>query len=87
MSDSTRAILHEVMEQQTISIAKAGIITSLNARTSILASANPIHSKYNPKLSIVQNIELPPTLLPRLDLIFLVLDTVDEERDSSWQPI
>ncbi|CAG8507352.1 1792_t:CDS:10, partial [Acaulospora colombiana] len=52
MSDGTRAILHEVMEQQTVSVAKAGIITTLNARTSILASANPVDSKYNPKLSI-----------------------------------
>ncbi|KAK3045080.1 DNA replication licensing factor, mcm4 component, partial [Coniosporium uncinatum] len=50
MGDSTRSVLHEVMEQQTVSIAKAGIITTLNARTSILASANPIGSKYNPNL-------------------------------------
>lgn len=81
MSDSTRAILHEVMEQQTISVAKAGIITSLNARTSILASANPIQSKYNPRLSVVHNLNLPPTLLSRFDLIFLVLDKVDESTD------
>lgn len=65
MSDETRAILHEVMEQQTVSIAKAGIITTLNARTSILASANPIESKYNPSRSIVENLNLPPTLLSR----------------------
>lgn len=65
MSDSTRAVLHEVMEQQTISVAKAGIITTLNARTSILASANPIESKYNPKKSVIDNINLPPTLLSR----------------------
>lgn len=81
MSDSTRSVLHEVMEQQTISIAKAGIITTLNARTSILASANPIGSKYNPNLPVPQNIDLPPTLLSRFDLVYLVLDRIDESAD------
>lgn len=74
MNDSTRVILHEAMEQQTISIAKAGIICTLNSRTAILAAANPTDSKYNPKLSVVDNIKLPPTLLSRFDLIYLVLD-------------
>ena len=74
MSDQTRSILHEAMEQQSISIAKAGIICTLNARTSILASANPVESRYNPRLSVVDNIQLPPTLLSRFDLIYLVLD-------------
>jgi DNA replication licensing factor MCM4 len=81
MSDSTRSVLHEVMEQQTVSIAKAGIITTLNARTSILASANPIGSKYNPNLPVPQNIDLPPTLLSRFDLVYLVLDRIDEVND------
>lgn len=81
MSDSTRSVLHEVMEQQTVSIAKAGIITTLNARTSILASANPIGSKYNPLLPVPQNIDLPPTLLSRFDLVYLVLDRIDETTD------
>lgn len=81
MSESTRSVLHEVMEQQTVSIAKAGIITTLNARTSILASANPIGSKYNPSLPVPQNIDLPPTLLSRFDLVYLVLDHVDESED------
>lgn len=72
MSDSTRSILHEVMEQQTVSVAKAGIICTLNARTSVLASANPLESRYNPRLSVVENIQLPPTLLSRFDLIYLV---------------
>ena len=62
------------MEQQTVSVAKAGIICSLNAITAILAAANPVNSKYDPKLSVVQNIKLPPTLLSRFDLIYLVLD-------------
>jgi len=74
MGFSARSILHEVMEQQTVSIAKAGIICSLNARTSILAAANPIESRYNPKKSVVENIDLPPTLMSRFDLIYLVLD-------------
>ncbi|OAQ72413.1 DNA replication licensing factor mcm4 [Pochonia chlamydosporia 170] len=82
MSDATRSVLHEVMEQQTVSVAKAGIITTLNARTSILASANPIGSRYNPDLSVPQNIDLPPTLLSRFDLVYLILDRVDEKMDK-----
>lgn len=81
MNESTRSVLHEVMEQQTVSIAKAGIITTLNARTSILASANPIGSKYNVNLPVPQNIDLPPTLLSRFDLVYLMLDRVDEVND------
>ncbi len=68
-------------EQQTVSIAKAGIITTLNARTSILAAANPINSRYDPKLPIPANIDLPPTLISRFDLLYLVLDKVDEMND------
>ncbi|KAI9145364.1 MCM2/3/5 family-domain-containing protein [Paraphysoderma sedebokerense] len=81
MSDATRAILHEVMEQQTVSIAKAGIITTLNARTSILASANPIHSKFNPNLSISENINLVPSLVSRFDLLYVILDVPNEDYD------
>lgn len=81
MTDSTRSILHEAMEQQTVSIAKAGIIASLNARTSILASANPLESRYNPNLSVVENIKLPPTLLSRFDLIYLILDSPNADQD------
>jgi len=74
MDDNTRVILHEAMEQQTVSVAKAGIICTLNARTAILAAANPVKSKYDPSLSVVDNIRLPPTLMSRFDLIYLVLD-------------
>lgn len=81
MSDATRSVLHEVMEQQTVSIAKAGIITTLNARTSIIASANPIESRYNPDLPVTKNIDLPPSLLSRFDLVYLMLDRVDERVD------
>ncbi|KAF7313598.1 DNA helicase [Mycena chlorophos] len=81
MSDATRSVLHEVMEQQTVSIAKAGIITTLNARTSILAAANPVGSKYDVDQPITKNIDLPPTLISRFDLLYLVLDQVDETLD------
>jgi DNA replication licensing factor MCM4 len=81
MSDYTRAVLHEVMEQQTLSIAKSGIICKLNARTSILAAANPIESKWAKNKTIVDNIQLPHTLLSRFDLIFLILDPEDELYD------
>lgn len=73
--------LHEVMEQQTVSVAKAGIIATLNARTSVLASANPVGSRYNPRLSVIDNIHLPPSLLSRFDLIYLVLDKAQEAND------
>ncbi|EFC47976.1 predicted protein, partial [Naegleria gruberi] len=82
MSDQTRSVLHEVMEQCTVSVAKAGIICTLNARTSILAAANPKESRYNSNLSIVENIQLPPTLLSRFDLIFLLHDTPDRDSDE-----
>ena len=81
MDDNTKVILHEAMEQQTISIAKAGIICQLNARTAILASANPVRSKYDPTLSVIQNIRLPPSLLSRFDLIYLMLDKHNEIDD------
>ena len=81
MSDATRSVLHEVMEQQTVSVAKAGIITTLNARTSVLAAANPIGSKYDIHMPITKNIDLPPTLLSRFDLVYLVLDQIHEATD------
>nr|XP_006634095.1 PREDICTED: DNA replication licensing factor MCM4 [Lepisosteus oculatus] len=81
MSDNTRSVLHEVMEQQTLSIAKAGIICQLNARTSVLAAANPVESQWNPKKTTIENIQLPHTLLSRFDLIFLMLDPQDDAYD------
>ncbi|XP_055490082.1 DNA replication licensing factor MCM4 [Leucoraja erinacea] len=81
MNDSTRSVMHEVMEQQTLSIAKAGIICQLNARTSILAAANPVESQWNHKKTTIENIQLPHTLLSRFDLIFLMLDPQDEAYD------
>eukprot|EP00042_Codosiga_hollandica_P036361 m.277313 g.277313 ORF g.277313 m.277313 type:complete len:724 (+) comp54871_c0_seq1:68-2239(+) len=81
MEESDRTAIHEVMEQQTISIAKAGIATTLNARASILAAANPLYGRYNPKKSAMQNINLPAALLSRFDLIFLMLDRPNMEAD------
>ncbi|KAI8817905.1 MCM2/3/5 family-domain-containing protein [Fimicolochytrium jonesii] len=81
MSDYTRSVLHEVMEQQTISVAKAGIITTLNARTSILACANPIKSKFDENLSVIENVNLPAPLLSRFDLTYLILDKPNERDD------
>ncbi|KAJ2381470.1 DNA replication licensing factor MCM7, partial [Coemansia sp. RSA 2611] len=81
MDESDRTAIHEVMEQQTISISKAGITTTLNARTSILAAANPVRSRYNPRMTPEENINLPAALLSRFDVLFLMLDRPNHDDD------
>jgi replicative DNA helicase Mcm len=82
MRDEDRGAIHPAMEQQVVSIAKGGIVATLNARTSILAAANPTLGRYNPYQTIAQNISLPVTLLSRFDLIFVLRDTPDVEKDN-----
>ena len=83
MKPEDRSALHEVMEQQSASIAKGGIVATLNARTSILAAANPIFGKYDPYKNISENINLPIPLLTRFDLIFVVRDKPSKEKDRN----
>jgi replicative DNA helicase Mcm len=77
-----RSALHEVMEQQTCSVAKGGIVATLNARTSILSAANPTYGKYDPFKNITENVNLPIPLLTRFDLIYVIRDTAEKEKDN-----
>ncbi|CAO0803211.1 unnamed protein product [Mucor circinelloides] len=83
MRDEDRVAIHEAMEQQTISIAKAGITTILNSRTSVLAAANPVFGRYDDMKSAGENIDFQTTILSRFDMIFIVKDDHNESRDMS----
>lgn len=81
MDIADQVAIHEAMEQQTISIAKAGIQATLNARTSILAAANPIGGRYNRKTSLRANVAMTAPIMSRFDLFFVVLDECNEDTD------
>ncbi|CAO3660804.1 unnamed protein product [Umbelopsis vinacea] len=83
MNDSDRTSIHEAMEQQSISISKAGIVTTLQARCSIIAAANPIRGRYNAAIPFSQNVELTEPILSRFDILCVVKDTVDPDRDHT----
>ncbi|KAH6572507.1 hypothetical protein BASA62_003334 [Batrachochytrium salamandrivorans] len=83
MREEDRVAIHEAMEQQTISIAKAGITTILNSRTSVLAAANPVFGRYDDMKTPGENIDFQTTILSRFDLIFIIRDEHNEERDST----
>ncbi|MBN2336516.1 minichromosome maintenance protein MCM [Candidatus Bathyarchaeota archaeon] len=82
MREEDRGAIHPAMEQQIVPIAKGGIVATLNARTSILAAGNPTLGRYNPYQTIAQNINLPVTILSRFDIIFILKDQPDIQRDS-----
>lgn len=82
MNDADRTSIHEAMEQQSISISKAGIITSLQARCAIIAAANPTRGRYNPSLPFSQNVQLTEPILSRFDILCVVKDIVDPVADE-----
>ena len=81
MTDVERVHMHEVMEQQTFSVFKAGIAMTLNARCSVLAACNPVYGKYNRELPVTRNVHLPDSLLSRFDLVFIMTDDYDMTMD------
>ncbi|XP_052065124.1 DNA replication licensing factor mcm2-like [Mytilus californianus] len=82
MNDADRTSIHEAMEQQSISISKAGIVTSLQARCCIIAAANPIGGRYDPSLTFAENVDLTEPILSRFDVLCVVRDTVDPIQDE-----
>ena len=82
MNDQDRTSIHEAMEQQTISISKAGIVTTLQARCGIVAAANPIGGRYNSTIPFSANVELTEPILSRFDILCVVRDTVEPAEDE-----
>ncbi len=82
MNPVDQTAIHEAMEQQTISITKAGIQATLNARTSVLAAANPKYGRYNSSKSLAQNLDISAPIMSRFDLFFVVLDECDKTIDE-----
>merc|ERR1739844_248455 len=82
MNDQDRTSIHEAMEQQTISISKAGIVTSLKARCAVIAAANPIGGRYDPSMTFSENVDLTEPILSRFDILCVVRDTVDPVADE-----
>jgi len=82
MEKKDQVAIHEAMEQQTISIAKAGIQATLNARTSILAASNPLFGRYDKSKSLKYNLDISPAIMSRFDLFFVILDECNEYVDE-----
>lgn len=86
MNDQDRTSIHEAMEQQSISVSKAGIVTSLQARCTIIAAANPIGGRYDPSMTFTDNVDLSEPILSRFDVLCVVRDTVDPVQVSRGSP-
>lgn len=82
IAEEDRAALHEALETQTVSVAKAGIVAKFRAKTSVLAAANPKYGRFDHTKNLAEQFDVPPTLLSRFDLIFPIVDILDEEKDS-----
>ena len=82
MDPEDRGALHEALEQQRISVAKAGIVTTFKTETSVLAAANPKFSRFDPYEPIMNQVDLPPTLISRFDLFFMIKDVLDRTKDT-----
>jgi len=82
IEEEDRAALHEAMETQTISVAKAGMVAKFRTKTAILAAANPKYGRFDQSKNLADQFEIPPTLLSRFDLIFAIVDVLDEEKDA-----
>lgn len=83
MNDKDRVSIHEAMEQQTISISKAGIVSTLQARCAVIAGANPIKGEYDDSYNFADNVNLSEPILSRFDLLFVMRDVIDRERDRT----